>query len=186
MPSYSPLYRVFPWVEDARPGEPGHPLYTPSPQGHGRIDNPEHYLALYASDDPDGAIGEAFGNHSVWTSDLLEGPPGLPGSRRALATIDASTLAVVDLDDAAALLDRGLRPSQVVTRDREITQAWALAIFRAGRWGGVRWWSYYEPTWGSFGLWDASNLEIADVTSLADLMPRVQGVAARMFRPWHD
>lgn len=186
MPSYPRLYRVFPWLEDAAPGEPGHPLYVPRPQGHGRVDNPDHYLALYASDDPDGAIGEAFGNHSLWTTDLLRGQPSLPRSRRALAVIDASAATVADLDDPATLLERELRPSQVVTRTREVTQGWALRLFREGRWAGVRWWSYYDPGWGSFGLWDVAALHVLDVTPLDDARARVQGVAARMCRVWED
>lgn len=177
---------MFPWVETAEPRDPGHPLYVSGPQGHGRVDNPEHYVTLYACDDPDGAIGEAFGNHAVWTPDLFQGTPTLPGSVRALATIDAQDVDVVDLDDPAALIERALRPSQVVTRDRAVTQVWSLAIFREGRWDGVRWWSYHNPSWGSFGLWDLTRLRVLDVKALAGEVDRVRDVAATMCRPWED
>ncbi|HYO61257.1 MAG TPA: RES domain-containing protein [Actinomycetota bacterium] len=186
MPRYSRLYRVFPWIETAGPGEPGHPVYVASPQGHGRVDNPEHYLTLYASDHWEGAVGEAFGNHAVWTRDLLQGPPALPGSRRALAEFDAAGVDIVDLDDPAVLLEWRLRPSEVVTRVRSVTQAWALQIFGEARWAGVRWWSYHDPAWGSFGLWDASDLRVAEVRPLSDDVDRVREVAARMSRVWED
>ncbi len=186
MPKYSRLYRVFPWVENAATGEPGHPLYVARPQGHGRVDNPERYLTLYASDDPDGAIGEAFGNHAVWTRDLLGGPPALPGSQRALAVIHAAKVDVLDLDDPAVLSERRLRPSKVVTRQREVTQRWALEILHETRWGGVRWWSYHDPEWGSFGLWDVAALRVAEVGPLSDDIGHVRAVAGRMCRVWED
>jgi hypothetical protein len=186
LPRYSCLYRVFPWVDTAEPGEPGHPLYVAGPQGHGRVDNPEQYLTLYASDHAEGAIGEAFGNHSLWTRDLLQGPPALSGSERALAVFGAGELDVVDLDDPAALLERRLRPSEVVTRVRSVTQEWALAIFREARWSGVRWWSYYDAGWGSFGLWDPSDLRLEEVRPLRDEVDNVREVAARMRRVWED
>lgn len=154
------------------------------PQGRGRVDNPEYYLTLYLSDDPLGAIGEAFGNHSIWTSDLLSGPPGLAGSVRALATFDSSQVVAVDLDDPRALLDRALRPSRVVTRQRGTTQGWALEIFREERWDGVRWWSFHNPEWGSYGLWELNGLEVTDVTALADQVGLVQQAALDMCRLW--
>ncbi len=43
--------------------------------------------------------------------------------------------------------------ADVVTRDREVTQAWARAIFECGQFAGARWWSYYNPDWSIVGLW---------------------------------
>jgi RES domain len=184
LPRYPRLYRVFPWLEDAPAGEPGHPLYVAHPQGHGRIDNPEHYLTLYASDRREGAIGEAFGNHAMWTRDLLDGPPALPGSRRALATYDAPRAEIIDLDDPQVLVERELRPSGVVTRDRRRTQTWALDVYREQTWDGVRWWSFHDPDWGSFGLWNRDALEVASVDALSEEVELVQEVASRMYRVW--
>ena len=31
---------------------------------------------------------------------------------------------------------------------------------------GVRWWSYYDPRWGSFGLWDTSSLTVEEAEVL--------------------
>lgn len=37
------VYRVFPHLNSAKAGEPGHPSYLHRPQGTGRRDNPDHY-----------------------------------------------------------------------------------------------------------------------------------------------
>jgi hypothetical protein len=182
--SFPRLYRVFPWLEDADEGKPGNPLYVAAPQGRGRVDNPDRYLTLYASDEAPGAIAEAFGNNSTWTPDLLDGPPSLPGSRRALAVFDSDATRIVDLDDAQALLDRKLRPSRVVTRDRDTTQRWALRIFNERRWSGVRWWSYYNADWGSFGIWGRDFLETTDVIPLDSIVDLVRQTAADLNRVW--
>src|SRR5680860_1751191 len=104
------LFRVLPWIETASEDEPGHPLYVHTPQGSGRVDNPEHYTVLYASDDPVGAIGEAFGNMAIWTPGLLEGPPLFSSSRRALITYAAGDTETLDLDDPESLVERQLKP----------------------------------------------------------------------------
>jgi hypothetical protein len=139
---------------------------------------------LYFADNPLGAIGEGFGNHSTWTSDLLAGPPVLPASVRALATFDAAGVRVIDLDDPQALLDRSLRPSRVVTRERATTQKWALGIFNEGRWDGIRWWSFHNPEWGSFGLWEVGGLRVVDVIALEDRVDLVERAAFEMRRVW--
>ncbi|MGH8957810.1 MAG: RES family NAD+ phosphorylase [Acidimicrobiia bacterium] len=160
------LYRVFPWLPDARRGHPGHPSFVPG-GGAGRIDNPEHYLALYLSDGPGGACAEAFFFKTVWDAKMLRGSPSLTGSVQAIATfeLDPGTQ-ICDLDDASRLVALGLRPSHVVTRDRNVTQAWALSIFQQQNFGGIRWWSYHDPRWGSHGVWATSNLELQGVEAL--------------------
>ena len=178
------LYRVLPWVRGARTGEPGHPLFTGLVQGAGRIDNPERYRALYASDSPAGAIAEAVGNHGIWTSELLLGRPDLPGSVRVLAVLDAGKLDVLDLDDARALIRLRLRPSSVVTRDRRVTQRWALSAFEEKRWAGLRWWSYHDPRWGAFGLWSLGSIRVIDVRPLTSEDPALLEAGAILARPW--
>lgn len=165
------LYRVLPYLAAARRGAPGHPMYVPPAAGSGRVDNPGLYDILYLGDSAPGAIAEAFGWASVWSSALLRGTPSLPGSVRALAryALDDALAAVCDLDDAARLVELALRPSQVVTRERAVTQAWAATIYHRGEFAGVRWWSYYDPRWGSFGLWDVTALSLVDVVVLDDL-----------------
>lgn len=161
------LYRVLPRLPDAVHGEPGGPLFVPGLNA-GRIDNAEHYTTLYASDDPAGACAEAFGYLRVWSASILRGSPSLPGSSQALATYELDDAApLCDLDDARRLVDLGLRPSQVVTRERTVTRSWALRIFEEERWSGIRWWSYYDPRWGSHGIWALEALEVADVAPLS-------------------
>ncbi len=180
----SRLYRVFPWLENARPEEPGHPLHASPRQGAGRVDNPERYSVLYASDSPAGAVAEAFASHATWTPWLLGGRPDMPGSLRALATFDAAEIEALDLDDARRLVERKLRPSSIVARDRATTQAWALRIHDEGRWSGVRWWSYWDSRWGSFGLWDFRRLGVVDVTPLSRGHPALREAAESLSRPW--
>jgi RES domain. len=165
------LYRVLPYLATARAGEPGHPLHLPPSTGASRLDNPGRYEVLYLGDSPAGAIAEAFGWSPVWTVGLFRGSPSLPGSVRALAhyVLDDEQAALCDLDDAARLVELGLRPSHVVTRDRTVTQHWAAAIFERDEFAGVRWWSYYDPRWGSIGMWDLAALALADVRVLDDI-----------------
>ena len=160
------LFRVFPHLAKARPDQPGGPLYVPS-QGGGRIDNPAHYPALYLSDSSAGAIAEAFGRFPEWNSSILEGIPALPRSIRALARFHLSNdIPLCNLDDPQQLLNLGLRPSDVVSRDYTRSRAWALRIYQRKLWSGIRWWSYYDSMWASLGLWDVGQLTLADITPL--------------------
>lgn len=165
------LYRVLPYLRGARAGTPGHPLFVPHSTGAARVDNPGQYDVLYLGDTAAGAIAEAFGWAPRWDASLFRGIPALRGSVRALAAYELADdrAAVCDLDDAQRLVDLGLRPSQVVTRDRSVTQRWAADIHGRGSFAGVRWWSYYDPRWGSYGLWDVSALRVASVTVLDDV-----------------
>ncbi|HEV7193646.1 MAG TPA: RES domain-containing protein [Jatrophihabitantaceae bacterium] len=159
MPS---LYRVLPYLASARPRTPGHPSYAPRSTGRNRVDNPGLYEVLYLGDTAAGAIAEAFGNQRSWDAGLFRGIPTLAGSMRALVTYEFDEVAhVCDMDDAARLTELELRPSQVVTRERTVTQGWAARVFEQGRFAGVRWWSYYDPRWGSYGLWDTTALRVA-------------------------
>lgn len=180
MPS---LYRVLPYLETAATGRPGHPLHVPPASGANRIDNPGIYEPLYLGDDPLCAVAEAFGWAPRWSAGLLRGTPSLPGSVRALVTYDLSDAArVCDLDDAGRLVELGLRPSRVVTRDRAVTQVWALEVFDSREFAGVRWWSYYEPDWGSIGLWDITPLTVSDVAVLTVDHPAFTAAAAAIVR----
>jgi len=160
------LYRVFPYLPKSAKNEPGGALYVP-PQGGGRIDNPGAYSVLYLSDQPAGAIAEAFGRFPEWTPAILSESPSLPGSARAIARYRlAEEVAVCDLDDPRQLTALQLRPSEVVNRDYARTRTWARRIFDHRKWAGVRWWSYYDSRWASFGLWDIRRLAIEEVTLL--------------------
>jgi hypothetical protein len=162
------LYRVLPYLPSAQPGAPGHPLHLPPSNGASRVDNPALYDVLYFGDSAAGAMAEAFGWAPIWDAGLFRGTPSLPGSVRALATysLDAT---VCDLDDAVRLVELGLRPSHVVTRVRSVTQRWAADLHSRDEFAGVRWWSYYDPRWGSFGVWDIATLAQVSVETLDDI-----------------
>lgn len=136
------------------------------------------------SDQAAGAVAEAFGEFATWSAALFKGSPVLPGSRRALAAYELENTRIIDLDDPQNLVKHGLRPSQVVTRNRRVTQRWALDLFRKKRWGGVRWWSYYEPDWASFGLWTLAGLRVVNVSPLSQRHPAVQEAMRVLRRPW--
>lgn len=172
------LYRVLPWVPAAVAGAAGHPRFAPDRQGAGRVDNPEHYRVLYLADHPAGAVAEAFGDLSAWTSSMLRGAPSLPGSRRALATYELpDSQRICDLDDAARLLELRLCSSEVVTRDRSVTQAWSLRLWQQASWAGVRWWSYRDPRWGALALWRADLLVVDTVVPLTMDHPDLRAAA---------
>lgn len=120
-------------------------------QGAGRHDNPERYGALYASREPISAVAEAiqhFRGQQIADVDLTF----RDGRRLALATFDDSRVGMlVDLDDPRVLVERGLRPSSVATRDRRRTQAIALDAFRDGA-HGLSWWSALEASWTNVTL----------------------------------
>lgn len=177
------LYRVLPYLDNAANGVPGHPLYVPASTGTNRIDNPDSYDTLYLGDGPVCAVAEAFGWAPRWNAGLLRGSPSLPGSIRALVRYELGDDAhVCDLDDTGRLTDLGLRPSRVVTRDRDVTQAWARELYDVGQFAGVRWWSYYNPDWGSIGLWNTTALSVTDIVELTVDHPAFVGAAVEIIR----
>ncbi|MBG6185514.1 hypothetical protein IWX65_003493 [Arthrobacter sp. CAN_A214] len=152
-------YRVFVYDPKAKPGQGGHPGHLHRPQRTGRIDNANHYDTWYLSEKPEGAIGEVFGNLDKWSDDMFLSK-FVPGGRRVLGVFDIpDDTPLLDLDDANNLLYWGLRPRQVVIRDRPTTQTWALRMFResdgAGqrKYDGVKWWSFQRPQWTVYGVW---------------------------------
>ena len=179
------LYRVFPHLPSVEEDKPGHPLFVYPRQGAGRWDNPDLYLARYLGVGPEVAIGEAFAHLRSWRPEMLV-RPDLPGSVRRLATyrFDEEDHPLLDLDDAQALLGRGIRPTDVVIRDRPKTQRIAADIFRDGRWAGIKSWSYHRPQWQVVTLWKAPNLGVVSVEDIAghpalaeaaDALPRASG-----------
>ncbi|HEX3463109.1 MAG TPA: RES family NAD+ phosphorylase [Candidatus Elarobacter sp.] len=154
------LYRVFPFDAGAAPTDRGGALFVPAASGQSRIDNADLYDVLYVSAEPHAAVAEALGRIELWRSATFVHPSGRP---LALATFEAPDgLPLFDLNDVDALHSIGItRPTDVVTRDRSITQAWARTIFERGGFAGVRWWSYYNPDWPVIGLWNHNGLVLA-------------------------
>lgn len=176
------LYRVFPYLPSARKGDPGHPLHVHPAQGKGRWDNPEAYLAWYMTSEPSSAVGEAFAGLSTWRQEMFAFPQ-LPGSLRALGTYDVpDDLPYVDLDDARTLVELGMRPSQVIERNRPYTQGKALKLYNDGRWNGLRWWSFHRPQWRVWCLWDIDPRSVAREALDVD-HPAVRDAADTLAKP---
>ena len=174
------LHRCFAWDERALPDEPDGPLWFPRPfQGAGRHDNPDVYGCLYATEDAASAVVEqlaGFRGNRFLPSMLVR--RGLPLALAAIELPDRAEL--VDLDDPRVLVERGLRPSRVATRDRELTQPQALELYRSRpRSAGIRWWSVFESLWLNVTLFDrsASRLRLAGVRALARDDPEVAQAA---------
>lgn len=93
----------------------------------------------YLGDSPAGAIAECLRNFTRRTPAVLQPPPAATtGSRLGLARFNYSgDVLDLDLDDPEVLTEPTLRPSAVVTRDREVTQRWARAIADTGEHAGV-------------------------------------------------
>ena len=65
-----------------------------------------------------------------------------------------------------------------------MTRAWALLVHREKRFAGVRWWSYYDSRWGSYGLWDLRRMRAKSVTPLDREHAAVLEAAATLARPF--
>jgi len=57
-----------------------------------------------------------------------------------------------------------------------------LELFGSGAFAGVRWWSYYDPDWGSVGLWDITRLTVTQVDPLAVTHPAFADAAEAIVR----
>ena len=137
-------------------------------QGDGRHDNPDLYGCLYVSEEPVATVVEQlarFVGTSVAEEDLVR-----PAGPLALAAIELTPEGdVVDLDDAGVLVRESLRPSQVATHGRSLTQGQAADLFaRHERAAGIRWWSTFESLWLNVTVFDRAepDLRLEDVHRL--------------------
>ncbi len=151
------LYRVIPYDESVAPTERGGALFVPA--GGNRIDNPDLYDVLYVAAAPEAAIAESFGRIPLWNQETFVHGSGRP---QRLVTYELpDETSVFELNDVVALQSLGIAyPTDVVTRKRARTQAWARTIFERGGYAGARWWSYYEPQWAVTGLWERNGITV--------------------------
>lgn len=145
------LYRLFPHEQGAGSEDEWGALHVARAyQGWGRHDNPDAYGALYLSREPAAAVAERL--RRLLGRELTEAGLHPRGRTLSLAAIDDAALnPLPDLDDPQELLDRGLRPSVVASRERDRTQPIALAAFEEGR-DGISWWSTVESSWTNVTL----------------------------------
>jgi hypothetical protein len=165
------LYRVFPY-----------PLFIWPKQGTGRWDNPALYLALYVASSPTGAIGEMFAANTPWEPSMLE-LDYMPGAERALVTfrLDEDKHPLLDLDDAPTLARLGIKPTDVVIRNRPKTQGIARKVYEDGGYAGLSWWSTHRPQWTLHVLWNPTGLEIDKVEPIAG-HPGLLDAAGRLYK----
>ena len=163
------LYRCFAWSARARAGQRGSALWFPREfQGEGRHDNPDTYGCLYLADREASGVVEQlapFRGQQLRPSFLRR--RGLPLSVAAIELADDAD--VIALDEPSVLRRERLRPSQVATRYRTVTQPQALALHRAHpQAAAVRWWSTYESLWANYTVFDraAPALRVRDVRAL--------------------
>jgi hypothetical protein len=148
------VYRCFAWNRAASDG-PDTPLWFPRRyQGRGRHDNPLVYGVLYVTATAVSALVETladFRGQRLAPSMLRQ--RGLP---LALAEIELDeTAAILDLDDARTLVRERLRPSQVATRSRDVTQPQALRLYeRNPTAAALAWWSTHEASWPNLTIFD--------------------------------
>ena len=153
------LYRCFAWNERARPGKADSPLWFPREfQGEGRHDNPDLYGCLYLADRAVSCVVEQLAR---FRGQRLSAPllvrRGLPLALAELDLDDHATL--LDLDNPVVLRRERLRPSQVATRQRTVTQPQARELHdRHPDTAGLRWWSSYEALWANVTLFDRAAL----------------------------
>ena len=164
------LWRVFPWDEGARPGEPGSALFFPRTfQTSGRHDNRARYGCLYTSVDAASGVAEILAQFRG--QPLSEGMLDVDGIRLAIAQLELPDDAeLIDLDDPRMLRRERLRPSGVATGDRAATQAYAERLFdKRPDALGLRWWSTLESSWINVTLFDraARSLGVRGVRPLA-------------------
>jgi hypothetical protein len=163
------LHRCFAWNRGARADAVDGSLWFPRQyQGEGRHDNPDEYGCLYLADRPISCVVEQLApfRGQRLSSSLLE-RRGLP---LALAAIELGAAArLVDLDEPAVLSRERLRPSLIATRERGITQPWALEVYRRHREAaGLKWWSSWEAQWANVTVFDraVSSLRLMDIREL--------------------
>lgn len=164
------LWRALPLDRSAKATEAGGPLWFPRlQQGGGRHDNPDLYGCLYLAEEPVSCVAELLapfrGTGKLLPSMLVRYEKPL-----ALSAIDLEDgVTVVDLDQPATLIATGLRPSEVATRKRTVTQRQAADVYESHSDAvAIRWWSTLESSWINWTLFDraAASLEVGEVDEL--------------------
>lgn len=182
------FHRVIPYLRDAAVGCPGHPLYLNPAQGEGRLDNSDRYLVYYFSIESSGAVGEKFGRRQEWTESMFADPGASGGVYSLVMYWLPDEIRLLDLNNAANLHTRGMRPTQVVEPNRSATQEWVLPIFDernvrgARRWDGVEFWSSFRSSWRIVGYWGTTEPLVLKVEQLEMRHPAVVDAARSLGR----
>jgi hypothetical protein len=157
------LWRALPLDRSAKANEAGGALWFPRlQQGGGRHDNPDLYGCLYVAEEAVSCVAELLAPFRG-TGALLPSMLVRYGKPLALATVELEDgVTVVDLDDPSTLIATSLRPSQVATRKRTVTQRQAADVYDSHSEAvAIRWWSTLESSWINWTLFDRAEGALA-------------------------
>jgi hypothetical protein len=178
------LFRVFDWDGASLGRTEGGPLFVDRRrQGAGRHDAPARFGAWYCSRTAVSAVAESV---QYLRGHLLSDEDFLRAGGYAIALVGFSLdddLPLVDLDQPSQLVSRGIRPSQVATMRRSVTQRIAASIFEEGA-AGMLWWSTLEAEWTNVTLFYERALPSISVAvpprRLSTRLPEVQRAAQQL------
>jgi hypothetical protein len=176
------LWRAFPWDRAAAPGDPFSPLHIQSGQTSGRFDLHDRPPVLYLGESAEHALGEllqGFRSRTIGAAHLKR--RGRPLAVVAVRVPPAVADQVVDCTDPAALALHHLRPDQLASHDRSVTQAIARRLHESGV-PGFRWWSALTGEWHGVVLFDdrvpASKLDVGTPEEVTVAHPALARCAA--------
>lgn len=154
-------WRVFPWDQTAKPGEPFSPSYIHPNQGSGRFDLTGK-LVVYLAETAVHAVAEKlqrFRGQKIDRKDLMES-----GHHLALVQCEVKTPNIADLCDPAILLKYAITPDVLASREIAKTQSVAAALHDAG-YAGLRWWSALSGDWHTIVVF-AGDIEYGEPEQL--------------------
>lgn len=147
-PPLEALWRAFPWDPEAESGRPFSASYVRPGQGQGRFDLPgPPGGVLYLAETPEHAVAELIQHYRGRR--LTAYHLRVADHSLALVSIrfpDAVRSGIIDLCDPEVLVRVGIRPDQLASRDRHLTQRIAAEIHANGH-TGLRWWSALAGDW---------------------------------------
>lgn len=182
------LWRAFPWAPEADDGQPFSASYVHPGQGQGRFDLPgAPGGVLYLAETPEHAVAELIQHYrgrNVDADDLR-----IAGHSLALVSVslrDPVRSGIIDLCDPEVLVRIRVRPDQLASGDRRVTQRIAADIHANGH-PGLRWWSALAGEWHTVVLFreriHSSPPEYNTPESLTLDHPAVRNAAASLGIP---
>jgi hypothetical protein len=183
--SHAPtLWRAFPWDAAAAAGDQFSPLYIQPGQTSARFDLHDRPPVLYLGESPDHALGEllqGFRGRAIGTAHLKS--RGFPLALVEVGVLKSVAQDLVDCNDPAALERHHLRPDEMASHDRSVTQAIARWLHDSGV-PGFRWWSALTGAWHSTVLFidrvPATKLEVGEPELVTLAHPALARCAAML------
>jgi len=149
------LYRVFPWNPASKNTEFGGVFFVArEKQGQDRHDIPKLDGVFYCSKEPVSAVSEfiqAFRGQTL-TNAHFERPDEL--AMAIVRFVLDPSLRLPDLDDPKILAQLKIRPSEVLTHNRDTTRAMAERLYAEGN-DGFFWPSAIEASWKNATLFQS-------------------------------